>query len=136
METVAPRIIPQLTDVNRPFWTGGENGELLVLRCSGCDRWVHPPVAACPACGGGLTPAPVSGRGTVFAFTVNEYAFNPAVPPPYVIAIVELEESDDLRVPTNIVGCDVESVYCSMPVQVRFEQHGDVFVPLFEPWSE
>jgi uncharacterized OB-fold protein len=58
------------------------------------------------------------------------------VPPPYVIAIVELEESDDLRVPTNIVGCDVESVYCGMPVQVRFEQHGDVFVPLFEPQPE
>jgi uncharacterized OB-fold protein len=75
----------------------------------------------------------VSGRGTVFTFTVNHQPFRPEVPPPYVIAIVELAEQAGLRVPTNLVGCELDRVRCGMPVRVRFERHGEVFVPLFEP---
>jgi uncharacterized OB-fold protein len=80
---------------------------------------------------------PVSGRGEVFTFTVNMHPFNPMVPPPYVIAIVVLEEQPDLRVVANIVDCEPDSVYIGMPVQVAFERHdlGDesVFVPVFTP---
>ena len=34
---------------------------------------------------------------------------------------------------TNIVNCPVERVEIGMPVQVVFEQHDDVWFPLFEP---
>jgi uncharacterized protein len=132
-EAGPPRILPELTAVNRPFWTGGANGELLIQRCTACGRWVHPPVEQCPACAGGLRPEPVSGNGTLFTFTRNFQPFHPAVPPPYVIAIVELDEQADLRLPTNIVNCDPDTLACAMAVRVRFEQHGEVFVPLFEP---
>ena len=99
--TDAPRAIPPLDDVNRPFWTGGRDGQLLILRCDDCKQWVHPPVAECPSCGGALHAEPVSGRATVFTFTVNHHPFNPAVPVPYAVGIVELEEQADLRVVTN-----------------------------------
>lgn len=132
---VSPRILPPLTPLNRPFWTGGAEEELLILRCRECQRWVHPPTGRCTDCGGELAPEPVSGRGTVFTFTVNEHPFNPAVPPPYVIAIVELDEQPDLRLPTNIVNCDLDRVSCGMLVHVLFEQHGEFFVPVFEPDS-
>jgi uncharacterized OB-fold protein len=79
----------------------------------------------------------VSGRGTVFTYTVNYQPFNPAVPVPYVIAIVELEEQSDVRIATNIVDCDPDSVFVGLPVEVRFERHEAdddiVFVPLFAP---
>ena len=75
----------------------------------------------------------VSGEGTVYTFTVNHQPFHPDVPPPYVIAIVELAEQADLRVPTNIVNCPIDGVRVGMPVRVVFEEHGEVFVPLFEP---
>ena len=128
------RMAPAVTDLNRPYWTGGADGKLLIQRCSGCGRWVHPPVGGCPGCGGAdLRAEPVSGRGTVFTFTVNRHPFNPAVPVPYVIALVELEEQADLRVTTNIVNCPVDDVRVGMPVQVRFEQKGDLYIPLFEP---
>ena len=80
---------------------------------------------------------PVSGRGTVFTYTVNHHPFNPTVPPPYVIAIVQLEEQSDLRLAANIVDCETDSVHIGMPVQVRFERQDleqeTVYVPVFAP---
>ena len=64
---------------------------------------------------------------------MNEQQFHPEVPPPYVIAIVELDEQTDLRLPTNIVGCESGELRCGLPVRVVFEQHDDVYVPLFTP---
>jgi uncharacterized OB-fold protein len=128
-----PRILPELTPVNRPFWTGGAGGRLLIQRCAACDRWQHPPAERCGGCAGPVTAQPVGGEGTVFTFTVNEHRYHPEVPPPYVIAIVELAEQEDLRLPTNIVGCDPATVAIGMPVEVLFEQHGEHAVPLFAP---
>jgi uncharacterized OB-fold protein len=131
---LSQRMLPPLTAENRAFWTGGADGKLLILRCAGCGRWVHPPAAECPTGdGGALAPEAVSGKGTVFTFTVNRHPYNPAVPLPYVIAIVELPEQQDLRFMTNIVNCDPESVTIGMPVRVVFEDHGEIFVPVFEP---
>ena len=74
----------------------------------------------------------MSGRGTVFTFTINRHAYNPAVPVPYVIAIVELEEQAGLRFITNIVGCDPEAVSIGLPVQVDFEPAGAAaWAPVF-----
>ena len=131
--TTPPRIDPPVNDANRHFWTGGAQGELRILRCGSCHYWVHPPEAVCPECGGPLTPVATSGTGRVFTFTVNRHPFNPAVPPPYVIAIVELDDQPGLRFTTNIVNCDPESVTIDMPVRVLFEAVGEAFVPVFEP---
>ena len=130
----APRALPTLTAANRDFWTGGARGELLVQRCGACGRWVHPPTAnGCPECGGSLHTEPVSGLGTVFSFTLNAQPYEPDVPLPFVIAIVELDEQDDLRLLTNIVDCRPEEVEIGMPVRVGFEDRGEIFVPVFTP---
>jgi uncharacterized OB-fold protein len=78
----------------------------------------------------------VSGRGRVRTFTVNHQPWFPALPVPYVVAIVELEEQDGLQFLTRLVDCDVEAVIVGLPVQVRFEAHGDVWLPLFAPAPE
>lgn len=127
----APRLLPPLTAVNRAYWTGGASGSLLVERCAACRRWQHPPTGTCGSCGGAAAPEPVSGRGTVFTFTVDHHQYHPEVPPPYVIAVVELVEQADLRLPTNIVDCDPADVTIGALVLVRFEAHGDVCVPVF-----
>ncbi|HEU4360681.1 MAG TPA: OB-fold domain-containing protein [Mycobacterium sp.] len=92
---------------------------LLIEHCGSCGRWVHPPAGSCPDCGGQLTAEPVSGHGTVFTYTVNVQPFNPAIPTPYVIAIVELDEQHGLRLAANIVDCEPDSVFCGMPVQLQ-----------------
>jgi len=127
------RMLPTLTPQNRHFWTGGAHGELLILRCQKCGRWVHPPAVACPEDGSALVPEAVSGKATVFTYTVNRHPYNPAVQPPYVIALVELAEQEGLRFMTNVVNCDPETVSIGMPVRVLFEDHGEIFVPVFEP---
>lgn len=127
------RTLPAITDVNRGYWTGGQSGQLRIERCRACRRYQHPPEGACATCGDGVELVEVSGRGSVFTFTINSQAFHPDVPTPYVIALVELEEQAGLTVPTNIVGIDPTDVAIGMPVRVRFEENGDAWVPLFEP---
>jgi len=132
-DVVPPRMLPPLNDDNREFWTGGSTGRLRLPRCTACERWVFPPARTCPACGGTAEYQAVSGKGRVFTHTVNHHVFNPEVPVPYSIAIVELVEQDGLRFTSNVVNCPPESVEIGMRVRVLFEQHGEVFVPIFEP---
>jgi acetyl-CoA acetyltransferase/uncharacterized OB-fold protein len=132
---VAPsRPLPLLTPWNRFFWTAGADGSLAVQGCRGCGRLRHPPAPRCPDCSStDLAPTRVSGRGTVEAVTVNHQQWHPAFPPPYVVAIVALEEDPAVRLTTNIVNCEPGDVFIGMPVRVVFEHHDDVWLPVFEP---
>lgn len=130
------RLLPRLTDANRAFWTGGGKGQLLVGRCERCHRWELPPATECTSCGGPTTPEPVSGAAKVFTWTLNHQKFHPDVEPPNLIALVVLDEQDDLRVATNLVDVDAEDVRSGMPVSVQFEDHGEVFYPVFAPAVE
>ena len=128
------RPLPQLTPASAWFWTGGEDGTLRIDACADCATLVHPPVPICPACRSrNRAPVAVSGRATVIGFTVNQHQWHPAFEPPYVIANVALEEDQHVHLTTNIVGCDPSEVHIGQEVAVRFEQHGDVWLPLFEP---
>ena len=108
------------------------SAELLIQHCDECGRWVHPSAGECRECGGALVARPVSGQGTVFTYTVNHHPYNPDVPTPYVIAIVELSEQSGLRLAANIVDCEPDSVTCGMSVQLKPEK-GAGGAPLFAP---
>ncbi|WP_178358861.1 OB-fold domain-containing protein [Mycolicibacterium hippocampi] len=100
-----------------------------VPRCVRCSLWVSPPAPDCPDCGGELTPEPVSGRGSVFTYTVNHHAFDPTIPVPYIIAVIGLDEQHDLRIVANIVDCQTDSVSIGMRVAARGTADTPVFVP-------
>lgn len=128
------RLLPALSPENRHYWTGGKEGELRFLRCQECSYYIHPPSPRCPQClTKNVAPEAVSGRGAVKTFTISVHAFNPMVPTPFVIGIVELEEQEGLQLMTNVIGIDPEGVSIGMPVEVVFEDHGEVFVPVFRP---
>ncbi len=130
----SPRTLPELDDDNRFFWTGGADGRLRFLRCRDCRHYVHPPRPRCPKCrGASLAPEGVSGDATVATFSINHQKWTPAMEVPFAVAIVELPEQPGLRLTTNIVGCAPEDVRIGMPVRVAFEQHEDVWLPLFAP---
>lgn len=132
-----PRPLPALTPDTEFFWKAGAEGVLRFQKCVACGALLHPPGPNCPYCQGTeLTTAAVSGRGVVVGFTVNYHTWLPSFPPPYVIAIVAIEEDDRVRLTTNIVGCPAEDVHVGMRVQVQFEQQEDVWIPLFTPASD
>jgi uncharacterized OB-fold protein len=134
LDQTPARPLPALNYDTKSYWTGGERGELLIYRCQSCRYYVHPPVPFCPQCEGRDVKAePVSGRGVVTSFTVNHKQWIPNLPVPYIVALVSIEEQEDVRLVTNIVNCPVDAVTFGMPVQVRFEQHQDLWVPFFEP---
>ena len=126
--------VPQVNDENRDFWTSGRDGELRITRCLECGYYIHPPSPRCPRClSARVEPAPVSGRGRVYTYTINQRVWSPGLDVPYVIAIVELEEQAGLRLMTNIVECPADEVTIDMPVQVEFRDQGEVSVPVFRP---
>jgi len=130
--TDRPVPVPSLDD--EAFWTGGATGQLLIDRCDACTRWHHPPSPVCPSCHArSITPTPVSGFGTVFTFTVNHQPWFASMPPPYVVAVVELDEQADLRVTATLEGGPVDEVRIGQRVAVDFVQHEDVWLPLFRP---
>jgi uncharacterized OB-fold protein len=128
------RPLPMLTEQNRFYWTSGEDGKLRFLRCSDCQNYIHPPSPVCDKC---LSMAQevvaVSGRATLAAVTVNHQMWIPTIEPPYVVAIVEIEEQDSVRLTTNIVKCDEADLEIGMALQVEFEECEDVFLPVFRP---
>jgi uncharacterized OB-fold protein len=127
-----PWPIPQITDENGAFWTGGRDGELLIIRCTSCGYWIHPPTPRCPHClSDAVEPQAVSGRGTVYSYTINRQAWVPGLEVPFVIAMVELDEQPGLRLMTNIVDCPTEEVEIDMPVEVAFVERGEAFIPVF-----
>src|SRR5207245_1175530 len=107
-------------------------GELLYQQCPVCGNRQLYPRAACTVCGAEPAWATASGRGVVHTFTVIRQ--NQATPwremLPYVVAIVELEEGP--RLMTSVTGCAPQDVRIGMPVEVHFEQHEDVGIPLFK----
>jgi uncharacterized protein len=128
------RVPPLLTGVNREYWQGGQNDQLLVPRCGSCRQWFLAPTLVCPHClSRHVDMLPASGRGTIAAFTVNHHPWRPDATAPYVIAIIELADQPGLRVISNIVNCPVDEVRTGMPVTATFAQLEDVWLPLFEP---
>lgn len=129
-----PRQLPNLNPMNAYFWQSGRTGRLEILRCADCRTWIHPFAGACPKCRSeALKPEPVSGRGEVVSYTINHHPWLANVPVPYAVAMVTLEEQDNIRLVTNVMNCPLEDVRIGLPVEVLFEQHEDVWVPLFQP---
>lgn len=131
------RLQPLVDDENRHFWEGGRDGVLQFLACSACGHFIHPPAPVCPEClCRDCEVQRVSGRAQIYTFTINRHPWVPGFDPPYVVAIVELEEQAGLRLMTNIVHCPINEVYIGMPVEVCFEQLDDgAYLPLFQPAS-
>ena len=128
-----PRKLPQITSDSSAFWQGGESGRLMIHHCSTCRRFFHPPAPICPFCGSlDVAPQATSGRGRIATYTINHQAWKPDLATPYVVAIVELDDQPGLRLLSNVVELVPDQVRIGMPVHVTFEQHEDVWLPLFK----
>jgi uncharacterized OB-fold protein len=127
------RTLPRLDSDNRAFWTSGADGKLRLNRCQDCGSYIHPPRPVCRHClSDKVAPEAVAGTGVVDSYTVNYQKWKPDLDVPYVIARVAIDGAPGVYLTTNIVGCPPESVDIGDKVRVRFEQHAEVWLPLFE----
>jgi len=131
------RPLPVIDEINRSYWTAGADGVLRFQQCQDCKALLHPPQPVCRYCrSDDLGTADVAGTATVIGVSVNHQLWDPAFPPPYVVASVAIDEDPRVHVLTNLVDVDPTEVEVGQRVRVHFEQHEDVYLPLFRPMAE
>lgn len=94
-EANAPRPVPEVTALTRPFWEAAARGTLAVQRCLACGHLRFPPGPVCTDC---LDPRaawlPVSGQATVLSHLVFHQGYgapwNASLP--YSVVMVQLDE--------------------------------------------
>ena len=134
MTTNLPAPAPDVNPETAPFWAATARGELLVKQCEDCASLIWYPRSLCPECGSPRTRwQPVSGRGQVYSYTVNNRGEGPYRDyGPYVLAYVELDEGP--RLMTNIVEAEPGALAVGLPVEVTFHDTGEGnALPRFRP---
>ena len=74
---------------------------------------------------------PASGRGELITFTIGHQSPSAGFESPYVLAVVRLEEGPQMV--TNLVQCPPAAATVGLPVEVTFEDHGDLTLTQFRP---
>ena len=86
-----------------PFWAACRERRLVIQRCKACGHHQFYPRPFCLACDSStLAWVTASGEGRIYSMTTIRVPADPAMPPPYVVAVVELAEGP--RLLTNIEG--------------------------------
>lgn len=131
METPA-RSIPAVTTETAPFFKSAAEGRLEIQKCSDCGRYQHYPRRFCTSClSANIGFVPVSGRGTVYTFTICRIPGHPSMQErvPYAIAMIDLEEGP--RLMAGIEG-DARELAIGSTVDVVFEAlTDDIALPMF-----
>lgn len=101
-------------------------GTLLVQRCPSCGHEQWYPRAVCTRCGATPEWKPVSGRGSIYTFSiVRQYLAKPFGDElPYVIAMVDLDDSP-VRMFGTVTGVD--------PAEARVGLAVEAYAVEFEP---
>jgi len=129
--------LPQIEPYTQAFWDGARSEKLLIQTCGDCDAKIFFPRKQCPECWSeNLDWVEASGKATIYAFSVTyegvEAVFQEDLP--IVLAWVDLPEG--IRMQTNIVDCDPDSVAIGQEVEVVFKTVTDeITLPYFKPVS-
>lgn len=135
MSASAKKPIPVADESSRPFWEAAKERRLEVQRCGSCGYYNHPPRPFCDAClGQQLSFVPVSGRGTVYSFTVMHQrdvaGFEDEAP--FLNIVVELAEQVQLLMVSNLPLAERAKVRIGAAVELYFEDRGEgVVIPQF-----
>lgn len=124
MDILPNRPLPTPDALTAGFWDAAREHRLVIQRCDECSTFRHYPQAMCPTCHSrSWTWTPISGRGTVYTYTVTQQPFHPAWADrtPFAVVTVELEEGP--RMVSDLPPADVADVAIGRPVECFFEDH-------------
>ena len=134
------RPLPSLAEADTaPFWQGTAQEEFRYQQCSRCGTVVWHPRRHCTGCvDGDLQWQVAAGQGTVYSFSVVRQSYHPFFRHlvPYAVAYIDLDEGP--RFLTNVVGVadPGTQVHIGQRVQLIWESHEGLCVPLVEPALE
>jgi uncharacterized OB-fold protein len=119
---------PTIDEISRPFWEACDAHRLVVQRCKNCGTHRSPPKPACWSCGSfdhGWSES--SGHGRVFTYTIAHHCPHPVAKlrVPYNIAVVELDDCDNVLLLSNVIGCPHTDLRVDLPVEVVWEDRGE-----------
>jgi hypothetical protein len=119
---------PRITEVNKPYWDGINNGRITLQRCrqDGCRRVIFYPRVCCPYChGADLELIEAAGTGHLVSHTTvhrtHHDGFNDEAP--YVFGAVELVEGALVYGQVHGAPTDGSSLI-GRAVNARFVPHG------------
>jgi uncharacterized OB-fold protein len=124
---------PEVTELNRPYWDGLNDGALRFQRCRACRHAWLPPRQECPRClAADADWEAASGRGHVVSWVVYHTAYHDAFRDhlPYNVAVVELEEGP--RLITNILAPETD-LSIGLGVRLKIEEKFGLSLPQFAP---
>lgn len=129
------RIAPIVTPDAKSFWEAADREQFVGQKCGDCGIFTFPPRPMCPHCHSlNRLEVPLSGRGTVHAWTVPRHPHPFGFKEAPVVAVIQLEEGT--RMVSNVVGVAPEEMRMDMPVEVMFEDTMNKHkVPVFRPRS-
>jgi uncharacterized OB-fold protein len=106
-EVTPPRPHPQPDRDTAPYWAALADGRFVLQHCTDCHRWTWPARPICSGCHGEhLAWEEPAGTGEVYTWTVTHQPYGPdlAALVPYTIALVRLDEQDDILIPGRLLG--------------------------------
>ena len=104
---MSARLIPPVSELTQPYWDAASEHQLVMQYCDSCAQHIFPPRAHCPTCGcGALLWSAVSGKGTVYSYTVAHRPPHPVFADhcPMAVAIVALEEGPSQMTRRRLCG--------------------------------
>jgi len=128
---------PMADGTSLPWWEAAAEHRLVIQECGACQATRLPPAPVCPECQSHESGwREVSGAGEVYTFTRVHRPLGAGQEVPFVIAVIALEGSGGLRMISNVVGIDADSVEIGMRVEVVWEDmSAELAIPRFRPAS-
>ncbi len=124
---------PMANNDSLPWWQAAAEHRLVVQRCSDCSCLRLPPAPVCPHCRSAEADwKEVSGRGALYTYTVVHRSVAADQELPFVIAVVELEDAEGVRLISNLVDTSPEELKIGMALEVVWEDMSpDLAIPRF-----
>jgi uncharacterized OB-fold protein len=105
--------------------------------CLDCGSFHWYPASSCPFCGGDrIDWKRLSGRGTLYSYTVVHHAFSPLMKDriPYIVGLIDLPDAPGVRLVTDLINVGLDDVRITMSLRSDFERlEPDIGLVHFEP---
>ncbi len=121
-----PTPVPQGDGLDKPYWEGLRNGQLLVQRCGACQTWQWGPEWICHNCNSfDMKWTEVEGDGVIYSWERPWHPVHPALNGhgPYLVVLVELPAAGNIRMIGNLLGDPTQEVKIGAKVKAQFETH-------------